>query len=139
MTKDVLIKVSGIQFDILDEAIELIVPGNYYQKNNKHYVLYEEQPEDNEPVIKNIVKFNDCFFEMTKKGGDRSSYLRFDKGKKNSTIYQTPAGALQIDVLTHEFSITEAEHEITVKVKYALDINYQFVSECEVNFKVQAR
>lgn len=138
MTKDVLIKVSGMQFDVQDEAIELMVPGSYYMKNDKHYVLFEEQPESNGPVTKNIVKFDDSFFEMMKKGGNHS-YLRFDKNKKNSTVYQTPAGPIQVDVLTHEFIVKEEEREITVKVKYALDINYQFVSECEVDFKVQAR
>jgi len=138
MTKDVLIKVSGVQLDVQEEAIELIVPGSYYMKNDKHYVLFEEQPEDNGQVIKNIVKFDDTFFEMTKKGGS-NSYLRFDKNKKNSTVYQTPIGSIQIDVLTHDFSVKEAEQEIAVKVKYALDINYQFVSECEVDFRVQAR
>lgn len=138
MTKDVLIKVSGMQFDVQDEAIELMVPGSYYMKNDKHYVLFEEQPEGNGPVTKNIVKFDDSFFEMMKKGGN-NSYLRFDKDKKNSTVYQTPAGPIQVDVLTHEFMVREEEREITVKVKYALDINYQFVSECEVDFKVQAR
>ena len=138
MTKDVLVKVSGVQMDVQDEAIELIVPGNYYMKNDKHYVLYEEQPEDNGPITKNVVKFNETFFEMMKKGGNHS-YLRFDKGKKNSTVYQTPAGPIQVDVLTHDFSIKEEEHEIVVNVKYALDINYQFVSECEVDFRVQAR
>lgn len=138
MTKDVLIKVSGVQFDVQDEPIELMVPGNYYMKNDKHYVLFEEQPEDNGPVTKNIVKFDETFFEMIKKGGN-NSYLRFDKDKKNSTVYQTPAGPMQVDVLTHEFSVQEEEEQIAVKVKYALDINYQFVSECEVDFKVQAR
>lgn len=138
MTKDVLVTISGMQFDIEDEAIELITDGMYYLKNGKHYILYEEQPESSEPVTKNIVKFNDEQFEMTKKGGN-NSYLLFNKGQKTSTIYQTPAGPMQINVTTHDFSVTETEKELTVNIKYALDINYNFISECEVNFKVQAR
>ena len=138
MTKDVLVTISGMQFDIEDEAIELITDGMYYLKNGKHYILYEEQPESSEPVTKNIVKFNDEQFEMTKKGGN-NSYLLFNKGQKTSTIYQTPAGPMQINVTTHDISVTETEKELTVNIKYALDINYNFISECEVNFKVQAR
>ena len=138
MTKDVLVTISGMQFDIEDEAIELITDGMYYLKNGKHYILYEEQPESSDPVTKNIVKFNDEQFEMTKKGGN-NSYLLFNKGQKTSTIYQTPAGPMQINVTTHDFSVTETEKELTVNIKYALDINYNFISECEVNFKVQAR
>ncbi|MDO5154501.1 MAG: DUF1934 domain-containing protein [Eubacteriales bacterium] len=138
MTKDVLVQISGMQVDVENEAIELLVPGNYYMKNDKHYVLFEEQPDDQGPVTKNIVKFNDDFFELTKKGGN-NSYLRFDRDKTNSSIYQTPVGPIQLDVATHEFHIQETDDEITVQVKYGLDINYQFISNCEVDFRVKAR
>lgn len=138
MTKDVLVTVSGVQFDIEDEAIELVTDGTYYLKNGKHYILFEEQSESNGPVTKNMVKFNENSFEMTKKGGS-NSYLLFDKQRKTSTLYHTPAGPMQIDVVTRNFSVTETEKELVVKINYTLDINYNFISECEVNFKVQAR
>lgn len=138
MTKDVLVAVSGVQMDVDDEAIELVTVGTYYLKNGKHYVLYEEQPEDNGPITKNVVKFYDGHFEMTKKGGNHS-FLVFDEGKKTSMVYQTMVGPLQIDVMTKSLSITEQEDEIQVRVQYTLDINYNFVSECDVYFRVQAR
>lgn len=138
MTKNVLVTISGVQFNIQEEAIELVTDGTYYLKNGKHYILFEEQPESNGPITKNIVKFNKNVFAMTKKGGN-NSYLLFDKERKTSTLYHTPAGAVQIDVVTHDFSVTETEQELAVKINYTLDINYNFISECEVNFKVQAR
>ena len=138
MTKDVLVTISGVQFDVDDEAIELMTSGTYYLKNNKHYVLFEEQPEGSGPITKNLVKFNEEHFEMTKKGGN-NSYLLFDKDRKTSTVYQTPSGPMQVDVLTHNFEMKESENELQIKINYALDINYNFISECEVNFKVRAR
>ena len=46
MTKDVLITISGIQMiDEEDSDVEMIVRGDYYQKNGKHYILYEEMME----------------------------------------------------------------------------------------------
>ena len=46
MTKDVLITISGIQMmDEEDSDVEMIVRGDYYQKNGKHYILYEEVME----------------------------------------------------------------------------------------------
>ena len=138
MTKDVLVTVSGVQLDIEDNPIELVTVGTYYLKNGKHYVLYEEQPEDNGIITKNMVKFYDNHFEMTKKGGN-NSFLIFDKGKKTSMVYNTPFGPLQMDVVTKELTIEEEEEEIRIFVKYSLDINYNFISECEVHFKVQAR
>ena len=138
MTKDVLVTISGMQFDVDDEPIELVTVATYYLKNGKHYVLYEEQPEDNGPITKNIVKFYDGHFEMTKKGGN-NSFLLFETGKKTATVYQTLVGPMQIDVMTKDLILEETEEELKVNVKYALDINYNFISECEVNFKVQAR
>lgn len=138
MTKDVLVTISGNQMEFGDEPIELILGGTYYLKNGKHYVLYEEQPDADEPITKNIVKFNQDTFEMTKKGMYHS-YLMFERDKKTSTIYQTPAGPLQLDILTHDFQVEIGEQEMKVNIKYALEINYNFISECEVNFKVQAR
>ncbi|MGN0437176.1 MAG: DUF1934 domain-containing protein [Lachnospiraceae bacterium] len=136
MTKDVLITVSGTQFEMGEEPIELVVPGTYYMKNGKHYVFYEEQ--DEEQVTKNSVKFYDGYFEMTKKGAN-TSCLMFERDKKTSTMYHTIAGPMQIDSTTTVLDIHETENEILVNVRYALDINYKFVSECHVVFKVQAR
>ncbi len=138
MTKDVLVTVSGIQRDIEEEPIELITSGTHYLKNGKHYVLYEEQADQAAPVIKNRVKFNENSFEMTKRGGPYTA-LSFFKGEKTSSVYSTPAGPVQIDVFTHEISVTETEGEILAVIQYSLNINYNFISECEVRFKVQAR
>lgn len=44
-----------------------------------------------------------------------------------------------MDVATSQLDFTEADTEISVKIKYALEINYQFISECEVDFKIRAR
>jgi len=138
MTKDVLITVSGMQMDIEDTPIELVTTGTYYLKNGKHYVIYEEQADESELVTKNVVKFCEGHFEMTKKGGVHS-LLVFDKGQKTSMVYNTPFGPLQIDVMTKDLQITEQEDQLQVYVKYTLDINYSFISECEVHFQVQAR
>lgn len=138
MTKDVLITVSGVQMDIDDTPIELVTTGTYYLKNGKHYVLYDEQAEEQVPVTKNTVKFYGGHFEMMKKGGV-NSLLLFDDGKKSSSVYNTPFGPLQMDVVTKEMDIFESEDELRVNIKYTLDINHNFVSECEVHFTVQAR
>ena len=43
MTKDVLISISGLQMDVLEEEkeyepIEVVAPANYFLKNGKHYI-----------------------------------------------------------------------------------------------------
>ena len=47
MTKDVIIRICGLQAgpETDGEPIEMIVTGEYFYKNNKHYILYEEVVE----------------------------------------------------------------------------------------------
>ena len=52
MTKDVLVSISGKHIDIMDDpargyevgedGIEVVTPANYYCRNGKHYILYDE-------------------------------------------------------------------------------------------------
>ena len=52
MTKDVLISISGVQLLEGDtNDVELITAGDYYNKNGKHYIRYEEIQEGVEDVI----------------------------------------------------------------------------------------
>ncbi|MBQ8085608.1 MAG: DUF1934 domain-containing protein [Lachnospiraceae bacterium] len=138
MTKDVLITVTGRQFDVNDEATEIITPGTYYLKNGKHYVLYDEQPDDSGDVIKNRVKFHDGHFEMVKNGAV-SSALKFNIDEKSESVYRTTAGTVMMEVHTHDISILENDDAIRTTVKYSLTINGQFISECEVNFVIESR
>lgn len=138
MTKEVLVTVTGRQFDLEDEPIELMTQGTYYMKNGKHYVLYEEQPDESIPIIKNRVKFHENYFEMTKNGGIKSA-LTFLKNQRTESLYETGAGAVKMEVDTHELVITETDELLHAVVRYALFMNGQFISECEVNFKVRQR
>ena len=52
MTKDVLVSISGKHIDIMDDpargyevgedGIEVVTPANYYCRNGKHYILYDQ-------------------------------------------------------------------------------------------------
>ena len=63
MTKDVLLSISGLHQDVTgieaqgdepgSEPIEVIVPASYYEKNGKHYVIYDELVEGIPGTIKN--------------------------------------------------------------------------------------
>ena len=61
MTKDVLVKISGLQFaeDQDNGPVEIITTGNYYKKNGKHYILYDEVQEGFDGVTKSVIKVNE--------------------------------------------------------------------------------
>ena len=46
MTKEVLIRISGLRvMDGDEEDVEVITKGEYYWRNGKHYVFYDEVME----------------------------------------------------------------------------------------------
>lgn len=138
MTKDVLVSISGLQYDIDgDEPVEIVTVGNYYYQHNKHYIIYEEVIKDIEGITKNTIKINDKKVDILKKGMT-NVHMEFEQGKKNMTYYNTPYGDLLISVNTTKIKLIELENYITVRINYGLEVNYAFVSECTIDISVKA-
>ncbi len=144
MTKDILVKISGMQFTADNEdpnepePVEIIAPGEYYFKNGKHYIIYDEFMEGFDSVTKNVLKLKNDSLEITKRG---SSYVHmiFEKDKKNLTCYTTPFGNLMMGIDARRILIEESEEEIYAQVEYALDINYEHLADCTIQLRVQPK
>lgn len=138
MTKDVLITIRGVHtLDHEDNDVEMIVRGDYYQKNGKHYILYEEILEGAEERVKNVIKISPSSMDIIKKG-DTNSRMLFEKNKKNLSCYSTPVGNLVIGIQANHFYVEEQENSIKVNVDYSLDINYEHMSDCRICVDVQS-
>ena len=138
MTKDVLITIRGVHtLDHEDNDVEMIVRGDYYQKNGKHYILYEEILEGAEERVKNVIKISPSSMDIIKRGVTNSRML-FEKNKKNLSCYSTPVGNLVIGIQANHFYVEEQENSIKVNVDYSLDINYEHMSDCRICVDVQS-
>lgn len=136
MTKEVLVSLVGNQSaDGQEDNIEIVTVANYHKRNGKHYILYDEIPEEDGPIIKNTFCFDDASFEMLKKGGV-SAQLIFDPSESNTTYYSTPAGPMNIETSTIEYNLKVEEDYIEVYIKYVLVINYVYSSENEILLRV---
>lgn len=138
MTKNVIIVIKGLQFmDNDNDSVEFITNGLYYHRNGRHYVLYDEIVEGYSEPAKNTIVFNDDKFEMIKKGVI-NTHMTFEEKKKNSTYYELPFGNIMIETNTKQVDVRECENEINVMIKYGLDVNYAFVSDCEITVKIKS-
>lgn len=142
MTKDVLVKISGLQTDIEDDDIEVISRGQYYFRNGKHYVIYEELLEDENNIytgslIKSTLKMTDKKVELLRKGITQSNMV-FDLEKINYSSYSTPFGELSLEITTRKIELIEQETIISLKLYYSLSVNSQYYSECELKIEVKA-
>ena len=139
MNKDVVVSISGMQFENADDSsIEVITTGEYFEKNNKHYLYYDEVLDGSSIATKNTVKFdNDCL-ELKRKGAV-NVHMIFDKNQKTMSNYNTPFGNLVIGIDTSDIIVQQSENNISVNVDYALDINYEFLTTCQLKLNIKAR
>lgn len=138
MTKDVLITISGVQMlDEEDMDVEMVTRGDYYQRNGKHYILYDEVMEGFEGTVRNVIKVSPESVDIIKQGA-ASARMQFEKNKKNLSCYTTPLGDLMIGIQANRISIDEGQDHLKINVEYSLDINYQHASDCNISVSVQS-
>lgn len=148
MTKDVLVSIRGLQFadeEIKDassdeelDKIETICPGEYYFRNNAHFVLYEELLEGFEEPVRNMIKLRDKEFILSKKG-PLNVQMVFSEGKKTMTDYCTPFGNILVAMETHHIDVEETEEKLDIHISYGLEANYQFIADCDIDIKIKAQ
>lgn len=119
MTRDVLVSISGLQTELAagiemedageDEPIEVVTPAQYFCKNGKHYILYDEVSEGISGTTKNKIKItgDECMEVM--KSGVTNSHMIFEKNKKNFTYYQTPFGQMLVGIRTKNMEVNVSE------------------------------
>lgn len=144
MTKEVLIHISSLHqeknADIAEEneKIEVIVPGIYYFKNGKHYVLYEEV-EENGKVTKNQMKIYEDGHVEVRKSGVLNAHIIFETGKKHPGVYQTPFGQIQVAMDTREVETEEEDNALYVGIDYALEVNQEPLADCRIEIQITPR
>ncbi len=140
MTKDVLVTVSGLQNtgDGEPEKIEVITNGSYYKKKNVHYLLYNEIVDNEHEVIKNMAKFDNDTFYISKSGYTNVN-MSFEENKRNITNYITPYGNMLVGVDADTINVVEDEDNISVDIKYSLDINYEHYADCSLQLNITAK
>lgn len=149
MTKDVLVSISGKHIDIMndpvegyetgDDAIEVVMPANYYCRNGKHYILYDEVLEGMAGTIKNKIKITGTDSVEIIKTGVSSSHMVFEKNKKNLTYYRTPYGQMLIGVNTKKMEIDVKDDKIDVQVDYELDVNHEPLADCKIKMNIMPK
>lgn len=140
MTKEVIITICGLQNgpETDGEPIELIVPGEYFYRNNKHYILYDEVMEGESQVTKNRIKISNGQMELNKSGVVNVNMV-FEENVKNITQYYTPYGALSMGIDGKKVEIQESEHEIDVKAEYGMEMNGEFVADCNISINIKSK
>lgn len=141
MTKDVLISLCTVQSNFgekQEDRTQTLISGNYYEKNDRHYILYDEVMEGFSKAVKTKVKFNENMLEIIRNGPIGVRML-FEENKKNVTSYNTPYGNILLGISTKKINIIVQPDIIEVDVEYTLDADGGHLSDCSMNMKIQSK
>ena len=139
MTKEVMISIRGIQFEegVDGEKIESIQKGEYYNRNDMHYILFEEIVEGMDDPVKSMIKFKEGEMHLNKKGPINVS-MDFLEDKKTLTDYRTPFGSLVIGLEAKKVNFEEEEKRILLDVDYTLEVNYEPLANCKIRVDIRS-
>ena len=121
MTENVKVTVIGTHAPGTPEedVIKSTCPGQYYEKGEKQYVIFEEEQEGFSEKIKTMIKFTRKSVEITKKGLIHS-HMIFEQGGCHETDYATPYGTMKMEVDTSSLIMLYTEEYIRMDIAYTL-------------------
>ena len=134
-----MISIRGIQFEegMDGEKIESIQKGEYYSRNDMHYILFEEVVEGMEDPVKSMIKFKEGEMHLNKKGPINVT-MDFLEDRKTLTDYRTPFGSLVIGLEAKRVNYEEEEKRILLDVDYVLEVNYEPLANCKIRVDIRS-
>lgn len=129
------IYVKSIINNEIDEAIELVTEGNFYEKDGSYYILYNENEEMGMADCSVIIKVSDDEVSVKRKGAF-SSKMIYRVGETNEFIYNMPYGTMTIILHTKEIKKNLEENGGELAVSYVLTIQEE-ESHNELNIRVR--
>lgn len=139
MNKEVIVSLNGLHtVQEENENVQVIAPGLYYNKDGKHYIVYNEISEETSEINKNTIKVKDNSVEIIRKGSG-NVHMIFEEKKKNISYYNTPFGNLLIGISTNRVKIVESPHEMDIEINYSLEANDEHLSDCVMRINVKSK
>ena len=137
MTKEIILTISGIHATDgeTDEPIEIMTSGQYYLKNGKHYVLFEEVMEGIDGKMKSTLKFAEDKVELIRNGA-ASVHMVFQRDEEHQMLYQTPMGPLPISLYTDDLTMDIHDSYMNLEIHYSLKAQGQMISESTLYLNV---
>lgn len=137
MTKDIILTISGLHATDgeMDDPVEVLSPGQYYFKNGKHYVVYDEVMEGIDGVVKSTLKFTEDQVELFRSGA-ASARMVFQKQQEHMAVYQTPMGPLSISLYTEDIISDFREERMNLEIIYSLKTEGIMITESTVRLNI---
>lgn len=103
--KDIMLRIIGKQVtgESEEEKMEFVTEGRFYEKDDSIYLLYDESDFSGMEGCTTSLKITGDKVRMKRYGNTISldMAIEFEKGKRFKGFYDTPFGAIEMEVLTN--------------------------------------
>ena len=103
--KEIMLKIVGKQYsgDEAEEQMEFVTEGQLYERHGATYLIYEESEFSGFPGCKTSLRLKDDSVRMKRigRGAGYGMEMEFRKGQRFFGKYETPYGAMDMEVLTN--------------------------------------
>ncbi|QAT49210.1 DUF1934 domain-containing protein [Caproiciproducens sp. NJN-50] len=134
MQENYLISIKGRQ-RVDDETgeVELTTFGTYVRRGDSRYIVYKEYTsEDKNRTRTSILKIDGGNKVTLMRGGEDSTRLILERGKRHLCQYDTEFGNMMIGVFTSRVQSELNDLGGKLEVSYTLDINSSLSSQNEI-------
>ena len=131
--KDITIKIVGRRYaeGELEDEMEFVSDAKMYERAGARYLLYDESEFSGFPGCKTSLKLTDSSIRMKRIGGEEKGFgtdLIFEKGKRFTSIYETPYGSFDMEVLTTDIR-SNLDDEGYGRIVLGYDVSLQGMDE----------
>ena len=122
--KDIMLKIVGKQLscDVEELQLEFVTEGQFYEKDQSLFLIYEESEFSGMPGCKTKLELTGDQIKMSRlgQGIELDTEIEFRKGQRYKGFYETPFGAIEMEVLTNDIV-----NNLTVEGTGSVKIDYQ--------------
>ena len=139
MQENFLISIRGRQ-RVDDETgeVELTTLGSYVRRGDSRYIVYKEYTsEDKSRTRTSILRIDGSSKVTLMRGGEDSTRLILERGKRHLCQYDTEYGNMMIGVFTSRVRSELNDLGGKLEVSYTLDINSSLSSQNEIFITVK--
>ncbi len=136
MGRDVIVSIMGNHM-VNDEnnPVEILSKGKLYTRNGKTHIRYDETDAENN-IINCAIIYDDASVHIRRSDSLGINCMIFEKDRNCVTSYQTPFGKMIAGFSTRRLDITRDKNGESIMIDYMLDINYTYVSDCNVEIRI---
>ncbi|MGN0425678.1 MAG: DUF1934 domain-containing protein [Acetatifactor sp.] len=133
----VTLTITGTQTGEDNESMTITTraEGEYFERGNSTYLLYDETDPDDGSITKNMLKLSGGVLSLSKKGAVNSN-MTWEEGKTIVSDYSSAFGRLMLSVKTERLKICDSDRELRLEIDYLLSMEDTFLSDNSLSILV---